>query len=839
MSRRLRQPPLVLHSPNTLTEVLTVGATLQDARFGLRMLSRHPGFTAAALLMLALGIGSNVVVFTLVQAMYFGRPAVPGADRLVALFGARPGQRDNLPLSFAEFTYVRDHARSFAAVAAHYSNAPVNFVDRGDSRELNGSVVTASFFDLLQIRPALGRFFVAHEDRAGAASPAAVVSYGLWQRQLDADPHVLGRVIRLNGTAFTIVGVAPRGFAGVAAGGLATDVWLPSGMFAVGYRYCDALRDPGCRTVRLIARLAPGVRMENAAAEAAVLGGQLAATPREEDDRGRVLAAAPLRGAALELGAAEAQVPLLLAAAVAAVLIIACANLAGLLLERGLARRREIAVRFALGASRARVLRQLITEALLLGTAGGGAGLVMAFWTKDFLAAFYAVNTEGQRANFLLTIDGATIGFTAAVSCATVLIFAVVPAFQSTRRGMATTLKQGVTSSPSMRLQGALAALQIACCVVLLTAAALLVRSVANIYRGPGFNPEGVLVLRLRPSLVAQDPVRAAAFQRAVIERLLRLPGVVAAAPALYPPLPGWGPSAPVWRSGLPPPTPATAYRTAMNAVGPGYLRTLELPLVAGRDFSDADRPSAPRVAIVNEIVGRTLWPRGDAVGSELEMDGSTYRVIGVVKAAQYHTSTTLPGPLVLVDYWQMGAVGRQPIDSRTHVRVRGDAAALLPLVRREVLAVDASVPISEDRPLREWLDYSFRPVRATAAAVTAFAGLAFALSVIGLYAVIAGIVAQRRREIALRMALGADRIAIGRWVLGQGLVLALTGASAGAAASFGAGRVLSTLLFGVSARDPGTMIAAAGCLAVTALAASWVPARRAMTVDPIQSLRE
>jgi putative ABC transport system permease protein len=276
-----------------------------------------------------------------------------------------------------------------------------------------------------------------------------------------------------------------------------------------------------------------------------------------------------------------------------------------------------------------------------------------------------------------------------------------------------------------------------------------------------------------------------------------------------------------------------------MNAVGPGYLRTIELPLVAGRDFDDRDRQDGPRVAIVNEIVARALWPGGSALDATLVLDGDEYRVIGIVKAAQYHSSGTVADPLVLVDYWQMNTVGRVPIDSRTHVRVEGDARRMLPRLRREILALDPAVPISEDRPLSEWLDYAFRPVRAAAAAVGCFAGLALLLSVVGLYAVVAANAAQRTREIALRMALGASRADVRRLVLGHGLALTAAGVGLGLVAALSASRLMAAYLYGVGERDPLALAAAASILALTALAASYLPARRAMAVNPIEALRQ
>jgi putative ABC transport system permease protein len=399
-------------------------------------------------------------------------------------------------------------------------------------------------------------------------------------------------------------------------------------------------------------------------------------------------------------------------------------------------------------------------------------------------------------------------------------------------------LKEGAAVTRRSRLPGVLVIAQVASCVVLLVAATLLVRSVANIYRGPGFNPDGVVLMRLRPSLVGQTAERAAAFQREAIQRLLTIPGVSAASPALYPPLPDWGGRHPLWRPGERPAPGGAGFTTSMNAVGPGFLRTIELPLVAGRDFDDGDRPDGPRVAIVNEIVARGLWPGGSALDSRFVLDGDEYRVIGIVKAAQYHSAGAAPDPLVFVDYWQMKSVGRVPIDSRTHVRVERDARRMLPQLRREMLALDPTVPISEDRPLSEWLDYSFRPVRAAAAAVVCFAALALVLSVVGLYAVVAANAAHRTREIAVRLALGASRADVRRLVLGHGLALTAAGIVLGTAGALVVARLLAAYLYGVGERDPIALAAAAALLALTALAASYVPAHRAMAVDPIQSLR-
>jgi putative ABC transport system permease protein len=809
----------------------------QDLQFGVRMLLRQRGFTLAALAILALGIGSNVVVFSLARTMFFKRLHVADADRLIVMAATHVNGDGSLPMSLTEYRYVRDHARTLSEVAAHYSNAPLNLVDNSDSREINGSVVTGSFFPLLRLTPALGRFFLPNEDAAPGRDAVAVISYRLWQREFAADAGVLGRSIRLNGTAFTIVGVAPRGFDGVTEGGLATEVWMPSAMFRVGYRYCDASTDPACTIVRVVGRLAPGVAVRDARAEVEGLASQLAIADPEHN-RERRIRVAPLQGAAPELGADEARVPILLAASVAAVLLVACANLAGLLLARGLTRTREFGIRPAPDRKSTRV-RQLLTESLLLGVLGGGLGLLLAIWTKDLLGGFYAFNVEGQRANFTLEIDRAAVLFAACISVLTVLVFGLVPALQATRRDVVPALKNGASGARASSLRGALVITQITVCIALLVGASLLLRSVSSIYRGPGFNPDASCCPGLRPSLVAQTPGRAEAFQREVIQRLQRLPGVVAASPAQFPPLPGWGGQSPAWLPGQQPPPGQTGFRTFVNAVGPDYLRTLQLPLLTGRDFTDRDRKGAPRVAIVNETVARTLWPSGDAVGSEFVIAGDSYRVIGVAAAAQYHAAGAPADPLVFVDYWQQDAVGTTAIDSRTHVRVAGDAARMLPIVKREIMSVDPTVPISEDRPLTEWLGYFFRPVRATAAAVAFFAALALFLSVAGLYAVVSTAVAQRTREIAVRMALGAARRDVGLLVLRQGLRLTMAGIATGIGAALAGGRLLGAYLYGVGTHDAAAIGAAVCVLGLMSLVASYLPARRAMGVEPMRALRQ
>ena len=811
---------------------------VQDARYAARAFARSPGFTAIVVLTLALGVGANAVIVSLVDTLYLRPIPVPGAQRIVHAAMTLPNRTGLYNFSFPDYLYYRDHAQSFSELAAHYASAPINLLTFGGSREINGSVVTANYFTLLELRPALGRFFRPDEDDVPGRSPVAVISDDLWRVEFARDPGVLGRPIRLNGTDFTIVGVAPAGFRGVLLGGLSTEVWIPSAMFRVGYRYCD-VSDRDCRIVAIMGRLRDGHRVADAQAEMAVLAAQLAdAFPAF--DKGYGVLVTPARGSARDVRNESGHVPALLGAAVAVVLAIACANIAGLLLSRNLKRRKEIGIRLALGAPGSRLVRQLLTESGLLALMGGAAGLLVAFWAKDLLLVFYRANSEGQRANFPVEIDAVVIAVTVAVSVVSAVVFGLVPALLALRTDLTSALKDGVASlgRPSP-LRDVLAAAQLALSVVLLMSAGLLVRSVASVYQGPGFDPRPVALLRLRPSLVAQTPDKAATFQREVIARLEAIPGVISASPAFYPPLPGWERNqVPIWLPGEPPPDPDRAFMASYNSVGPRFFDTLGVPIATGRDFDARDRRNTPAVAIVNDTLARRFWPGVDPIGRTLVVEGRTHQVIGVTRSAQYRALTDGETPFVYKDYWQTEDMATRPKDSRTHVRVSGDPRAMLPVMRREIATIDPTVPISEDRPLTEWLDYSFGPVRAARALLTSFAVLALILSIVGLYGVLASSVSHRTREIAIRISLGAQRPQIRSLILSRALVIGAAGALCGVIITVPAIRVLRGMLYGVTTYDPITIVSVVVILVAVTLAASYLPARRATRVDPIVALR-
>ena len=810
---------------------------LQDARYAARAFARSPGFTAIVVLTLALGVGANAVIVSLIDTLYLRPIPVPGAKRIVHVGKTLPTRAGLYNFSFPDYLHYRDHAQSFTELAAHYASAPINLLTPGGSHEINGSVVTANYFTLLRLQPSLGRFFQPDEDEAPGRNPVAVISDDLWRVEFARDPGVLGRTIRLNGTDFIIVGVAPAGFRGVFFGGLSTEVWIPSAMFGVGYRYCD-IADRDCRVVDIMGRLRDGRTAADAQAELAVLAAQLSdAFPAF--DKGQGVLVSPARGSARDTRQESGRIPALLSAAVAVVLAIACANIAGLLLSRNLKRRKEIGIRLAIGAPGPRLVRQLLTESVLLSLMGGAAGLLVAFWAKDLLLIFYRANSEGQRANFPVEIDAVVIAVTVAVSVVSAIVFGLVPAVLALRTDLTSALKDGVASlgRPSP-LRDVLAAAQLALSVVLLMSAGLLVRSVSSVYQGPGFDPRPIALLRLRPSLVAQSPQKAAAFQRQVIERLEATPGVVSASPAFFPQLPGWdGNQVRVWLPGDVP-DPERAFMASYNSVGPRFFETLGVPIVAGRDFEPRDRHNAPAVAIVNETLARRFWPGDPAIGRTLIVAGRPHQVVGVARAAHYRAATDAETAFVYLDYWQSEGLETRPLDSRTHVRMSGDVRAMLPLLRREIAAIDPTVPISEDRPLTEWLDYRFGPVRAARALLTSFAVLALILSLVGLYGVLASAVSHRTREIAIRISLGAQRTQIRSLILTRALAIGAAGALGGVIVTVPAVRVLRGMLYGVTSYDPITIVAVVAILLAVTLVASYLPVRKATRVDPIVALR-
>jgi predicted permease len=814
-------------------------ATLgQDLRYAVRRMRKTFGFSAAAIVTLALGLGVNSAVMSIAEGLFLKPLPLAEASRLVLVdqtVPTRPAD-SSFPLSYSDYLYYRDHSRAFSGLAAHYATSPMHVSSVDGGFGIMGSVVTANYFGILRLQPEMGRFFTAEEDRVAGRDPVAVLSHHLWRTRLGADPRVVGSVVRINGTNFTVVGVAPENFRGILRGTDPVDVWIPTAMFKVGYRYCDGFsRD--CRVVNLIGRLADGATRDDAQSEMTVLARQLERT-FPDTNKGLGVAVRPARGIRIDEQTRNLPVIGMLAAAAALVLLVASANVAGLLLARGLRRRREIAIQLALGASRGRLVRQLLVESTLLAAAGGLAGLIVAIWSTDLARGFFA-SSEG--ATYLdLSLDLRVLAGGFAIAFATGLLTGLVPALQATRTSALHALKDETAGSGSHRtlLREGLIVVQIAVSVLLLVASGLVVRSFLMLHRGPGFDPEKIVVLRLRPSLVDYGAERAWAFQREVIRRLEALPGVLAVSPANNPPLPGWGMRRAPMRLAGDTTDPTTAFQVATTNVGPRYFKALGVPLVEGREFDDRDGTAGAPVAIVNEVVARRFWPDGGAAGSAVKIGEQSVEIVGVVRNSQFLTVLEQPQPIVYLDFWQQDTADNWAHDSRTHVRVAGDAAGMLPEIRRTIAAIDPDVPVSEALPLATRLDTAFPALRAARAFLVVFGALALVLSTIGLYAALAFAVGQRTREIAIRMALGAARVDVGRLVLQRGAAIVAVGVTIGLAASAIVGPFLAHLLYGVSPRDPVTLMVGPAVLAVVALLAIWLPARRAMAMDPMVALR-
>jgi putative ABC transport system permease protein len=805
---------------------------LQDARMAVRRMKQAPGFTTAAVAILALGLGLTSAVASLAYALFLKPLPVDEPSQVVSV-GPPEQFRRGFPGAFPDYLYYRDHARVFSHLAAHYSTSPMNVVTPAGPFNVSGAVVTANYFDLLRLKPAMGRFFLPEEDRVPGRNPVAVLSHDLWRTKFGAAPGILGASVRINGTAFTVVGIAPEGFHGIVSGLTPNDAWIPSAMFGVGYRYCNGLAR-GCNTIGMVGRLNDRVSLEEAQAEMTVLARQLDSTYTA------AVQVREVRGIRDQEQERNAPIVALLGGAAALVLIIASANVAGLLLARGLRRRKEIAIRLALGAGRGRVIRLLLVESVALALAGSAAGLVVAVWATGIMRSFFGTSPGGDAVNLDLALDLRIVLAGIGVAILTGVLTGISPALQSTRPDTIGAMKDESAGAGARRsrLREGLIVVQVALSVMLLGGSGLLVRSFLVLQRGPGFDPDALVLVRLRPSLVAYTNDRAWDFQREVIRRLEALPGVVAASPAGVPPLPGWNrPAVPVRLPGDSN-DPQNPFQAGTTLVGPRYFKTLGAGLVAGREFDDRDTPAGPRVVLVNETLARRLWPNGGAVGSTVMIGPDRCEVVGLVKDMQWVSALETPVPIAYLNYWQQDRTNSWSQDSRTHIRVSGAAALMVPEIRRAIAAIDPDVPIADAQSLGHTLAFAFAGVRAARTMLVVFGGLALVLSTIGLYAALAFAVGQRTREIAVRLALGASRADVGRLVFRRGAALFGIGGVAGLVACAFAGPLLAHLLYGVSPRDPLGLLAGPVVLGLVTLLAIWLPARRAMGLDPIAALR-
>jgi macrolide transport system ATP-binding/permease protein len=813
-----------------------VESVFRDICYGVRMLAASPGVTAIAVLALALGIGASTTIFSFVDTLFFRPLPVQDPDRIVRVYSNFKGQGYG-QFSYPEFAYFRDHCTVFEDLAGHYSYSPLGVVIDGDSKEEPGAVVSANYFSMLGIKPLSGRFFLPEEDTEPGRNPVAVISPGLWQRRLGGDASVLGKKLHINGTDFDVVGVMPEDFRGVNVG-TPNDIWIPSMMLRVGYRWCDGFNSD-CRPMQIIGKLAPGRTLTDARAELTTLAGQLAtAYPATNEGRGIVVADA--LGVEPRARADSSDQMRLLMAAASLLLLIACTNVAGLLVARGAARRKEIALRLALGASRARLIHQLLTESLLIALPGGVLGLFLSLWAKDVMSGrFYSVDSEGYRLFYDLSLDWRVLIYALGLTLVTGLLFGLAPALQATRHDLTRWLKDSGAQYGSRhnRLRGNLVRVQVALSLALLVSAGVMARSAANVQAGANFDPENVALLRLRPRLVQYTPAKAQQFTREVVRRLEATPGVrsVSLAKGVGAAWRSTG-NARVWLPENAPDREDGGIRAEYHEVAPRFLETLRIPLIEGREFDDRDVAGSPRVVIVNQTLAQAMWPSTSPLGRILVVEKQPYQVVGVSKDARFRNSIEPPAGFLYVAYWQNNF--EPQVDSRMIVRVAGNPKTMLAALRHEITAVDSNVPISEDMAMAEQVDAEYLPVLLASFVLNYVGLIALILTAIGLYGVVAFVVSQRTREIGVRMALGARYIDVLALVVRQGMTLALVGLGFGLIAAYLLTPLLSSALYGVSAINPGVAATRVLLLCAVALVGCIIPARRAAAIDPMAALR-
>jgi predicted permease len=810
----------------------------QDIRFGWRMLRKNPGFTTVAVLTLALGIGANTAIFSFVDALFLKPLAVSEPEQLVRVYAKGPSGHYGAGFSYPEFTRMRDHNSSFAALSVETERPQLHLVTGSNSEEIRGEFVSSNYFSLLGIPLHRGRGFLPEEDTVPSRDAVTVISDQLWKAYFNGDPAVLGRDIRINDILFKVIGVAPPGFYGDLKG-LPVEAWIPTMMLgASGYGCYD--HSYNCSLFDgMIGRLAPGQSMARAQAEASSMM-VWSATDWPERPSRRQLVLTSTNGESPDDQAEDAAQMRLLMLVTASLLLIACANLAGLLLARGAVRRREIAVRLAIGARRSRIVRQLLTESLQLSLLGSVAGLGISFTAKQLLSRFYDTDSEGFHHLYDLSFDWRVLVYSLALVLITGILFGLVPSLRASKQDLVTELKGGAVELRTKGWLGhALVIGQVALSMVLVVAAGLLIRSGIAVQRGTNFDPTHVIVLRLRPELTKYTQQQIDSLVRQVDRRLKETPGVQSVAYME-------GGEGLVWNWGngrdaeVSLPGHALMRGEGLTVekqdVGPDFFRTLKIPLLQGREFGKQDRPESPRVAVVNQAMARRLWPDGAAVGRFLFINAQPFQVIGISADIQPRNAIHAPESHLYLAYWQSNATREG--DLRLAIRVAEDPALALPAIRRVLQSLDPNVPIGEDMPMSEQVKLEYMPVL-LAQRVMSFCGLlALCLSAIGLYSILAFAVRARTREIGIRMALGASREDVLRLVIGHGVKLAFIGVATGVIAALLSMRLLASLLFAVNTSDPVTYICVTVLVCLVAPAACYFPAQRAMRVDPMQALR-
>jgi len=826
VERQVASEPIV-SGTNRRTNM--VADVRQDLRYGARMLLKQPGFTMIAALTLALGIGANTTIFSVVNAVWLRPLPYPEADQLALVTHRNTKQGGNFELTPASYFDLRQQNKSFAQIAAYFAR-DFNLTGAGEPERLRGQIVSAALFPLLKASPLIGRVFTEADDRADAPR-VALLGHELWRRRFGADANLIGKTLTLDDQSYTVVGVMPPGFAFPVKD---TELWTPIALSA------NAANDRNSFYLSGIARLNPGVTLERAQSELDVIARNLAqAYPQSNTNLG--FGVVQLQESLLAPGFKQALFVLL--GAVVFVLLIACVNVANLLLARAAAREKELAVRAALGAGRRRLMRQLLTESILLALAGGALGLLLAVWG---VKALKLINPETIARLDEVSLDWRALGFTLGVSCLTGLLFGLAPALQVSTPDLQHTLKEGgrgFTGSRGQRLRGLLVITEVALSLALLVGAGLLIRSFIRLQKVDlGFDPERLLTLRVEMSEdKARDLTRVSNFYQQVIDRVQALPGVEAVGVANAAPIVTPGVRNALVIEGKPEPPPGQPQLANNRVVSPDYFRTLGVPLLKGRLLSAQDHAQAPPVVVINQALARRHWGDEDPVGKRFKLGARTANtpwltVVGVVGSVRQAGLNSDPFPEFYTPFTQAGQFRARP--RVLLIRATGDPLDLVAAVKDQIWAVDKDQTIWAMLTMEEIVARSLAPRRFNLLLLGVFAALALVLASVGIYGVISYAVSQRTREIGVRMALGAQASDVQKLVIGQGMKLALAGVAIGLTASVALTRTMKNLLFGVSATDPATFVATALLLALVALAACWIPARRATKVDPMIALR-
>jgi putative ABC transport system permease protein len=812
-----------------------IETTLQDLRFGFRMLRRSPGFSVLAILCLALGIGANAAVFSWIEGTLFRPyPAVTHQEQLLALSGTARGESRHTPISWPDLIDLQKSCTLIDSFMV--SKIMGTTLSLGDRAERTiGSIVSANYFDAIGVHPILGRGFEPGEDMGRMAHPVTVISYQLWQGRFKGDPQIIGKTQRLNGVLHTIVGVAPEGFLGTFVG-WGMQFWVPASMEelfeAGGYK----LEDRGARWIEAFVRLKPGVTREQAQEEISAVARRLEAD-YPATNRGRGIKLWPLWQTPFNNARTLLPTLEIMFVVVAFVLFIACANVGNLLLVRSFARRHELTVRLAIGAGRGRLLKQLLTEGLILSVLGAAGGLLLAYLCRHALVLLFPARA-GVAMHLPGEIDWRVLALSTAVCLIATLLIGLVPAIQAGRIDLAGALKADsgsvVGGRGKSRVRSGLVLVQVSLSFVLLVGAGLLLQSLQRIRTAsPGFSTHGVLFTAVDLVSAGYTPQRAQSFQDELMDRVKVLPGVESAVFARMLPLSyGSYSSSPIAVDGYQPP-PDEQPIVEYNEVGPDYFATMGIPLVSGREFTRADDERAALVAVVNETMAAQYWRGSNPIGERVQVKGRWMQVVGIAKDSKYESMRELPKPFFYVPRRQNFSVGAG-LFIRTPLRPETIATVLA----REVHALDGNLAPYEVITLQEQVDRSTSPQLVAVTLVGVLGGLALLLAAIGLYGVMSYAVSQSTRELGLRMALGAGASNLLRLVMSRGLMLTAGGVLLGAGAALASTRLLGNFLYKVSPRDPVAFGAAFLVMTTVSLAACLLPAWRAANVDPMTALR-